>query len=285
VKRVVLLCGVLAVAGFLAASPAGALTISAVAITLDASNTPNPSCGFSSSQCNSSAVSILGAGGNTPDAVFASMSGETRYASNVWSDGSFGSTPASTTNSYNMSLSITADAGTTYDIVIESLFSGVLQTVNDSTFGEAAASVSAVTVTLNSAVSVANGTSAQMIAMTYYTEQQGISQSGINNTLTGQTGTTNLSFNVLWTTLAHSNSDEAAVLLGLDEAGGPPGSSGVSVTAGEYPSLAAGLSEDGHFLKVTATVTSVTAVPEPGTGVLLAMGLAGIVAQRRRSRA
>ena len=44
-----------------------------------------------------------------------------------------------------------------------------------------------------------------------------------------------------------------------------------------------GASEDGHFLKVTATVTSV--VPEPGTGVLLAMGLAGIVAQRRRSRA
>jgi len=278
-KRVVLLCGVLAVAGFLAAAPAGALTISGVAITLDASNTPDPSCGFSSSQCNSSAVSILGAGGNTADVVAATMSGETRYASNVWADGSFGSTPASTTNSYNMSLSITADAGTTYDIVIESLFSGALQTVDDSYAGEAEASVSAVTVTLNSAVSVANGTSAQMIAMTYYNEQQGISQSGINNTLTGQTGTTNLSFNVSWTTLAHSNSDEAGVLLGLDEAGGVGG-----VTAGEYstfPSRTA--SEDGHFLKVTATVTSV--VPEPGTGVLLAMGLAGIVAQRRRSRA
>ncbi|MGE4609259.1 MAG: PEP-CTERM sorting domain-containing protein, partial [Myxococcota bacterium] len=63
------------------------------------------------------------------------------------------------------------------------------------------------------------------------------------------------------------------------------------VTGGEYgnltgpgsPGLARNMAEDGHFIDVTATVTSVAAIPEPGTALLLAVGLVGIAAQRRRS--
>ena len=264
----------------LSALPASALTISAVTIAPAGTNTAdNDAPPGHSGANNTSATSIITSGGTVVDAVAASVSAETRYASNVWADGSFSNANAVTTNSYDMSLSISADPGTVYDIVIGTLFQGILTRVDDSFFGQSEASVSAVEVIINSVVSLPHATSAQLLALGYYDASLGFSESG-TNTLTGQTGTTNLNFNVTWTSIAdNSESDEAGVLIGLDEAGGPVG----GVSAGEYGSLspARNQSLDGHFIDVTAVVTEV-AVPEPGLGVLLTAGVAVVAVGRRR---
>ena len=265
--------------GLILGSSAQALTISGVTITVDGDNTADDAAppGHSGAN-NTSATSIITSGGTVVDAVAASVSAETRYASNVWADGSFNTVNAVTTSAYTLSLSVSADPGTFYDITIGSLFQGILTRVDDSFFGESEASVSAVTVEINGSVSVPHSTSAQLLALGYYDATESFSESG-SSSLTGLTGTTTLNFVVDWTSSAdNTEGDEAAVLLGLDEAGGPVG----GVSAGEYGSLpsARDLNDDGHFITVSATVT---AIPEPGTLVLLGMGLAGLAAHRRRS--
>lgn len=264
--------------GLLLGSSAQALTISGVTIAPAGSNTADNAVNGGSSSNNTSAVSILTPGGTIVDSVGASVSAEGRYASNLWADASFTGVNAVTNNSYNLSLSVSADPGTFYDITIESLFQGVLVRDDDSFFGQSEASVSAVTVSINGSVSVPHSTSAQLLALGYYDAAQTFSESG-SSSLTGLTGITNLDFVVSWTSSAdNSEDDEVAVLLGLDEAGGPVS----GVTAGEYGNLTSprNLDGDGHFLLVGATVT---AIPEPGTLVLLGMGLLGLAAHRRRS--
>ncbi|MDG2333435.1 MAG: PEP-CTERM sorting domain-containing protein [Myxococcota bacterium] len=264
--------------GLLLGSSAQALTISGVTIAPAGSNTADNAVNGGSSSNNTSAVSILTPGGTIVDSVGASVGAEGRYASNLWSDASFTGVNAVTTNSYNLSLSVSADPGTFYDIAIVSLFQGVLVRDDDSFFGQSEASVSAVTVSINGSVSVPHSTSAQLLALGYYDATETFSEIGFSS-LTGLTGITTLDFVVNWTSTAdNSEDDESAVLLGLDEAGGPV--SGVS--AGEYGNLPSARDRnlDGHFINVSATVT---AIPEPGTLVLLGMGLVGLAAHRRRS--
>jgi hypothetical protein len=57
------------------------------------------------------------------------------------------------------------------------------------------------------------------------------------------------------------------------------------VSADDYPGLdGRTLADDGHFVAVTATVTSVAPIPEPSTGFLLGIGLAGLSTVRARKR-
>jgi hypothetical protein len=280
------LCGFVAVGVLLVAPQVGALTISGVTITLAGTNTADDGAPGGSGSNNTSETSILSPGGSVADAVDASVSAETRYASNLWADASITGVNGITTNSYDLSLSISADPGTVYDVVIGTLFQGLLTRVNDSFFGESQASVSAVEVILNSVVSVPHATSAQLLALGFYDASLGFSESGTNS-LTGQTGTTNLNFNVTWTSSAdNTEGDEAGVLIGLDEAGRTPSLPDVGgVTAGEYGILSPSRNEnlDGHFIEVTAKVTSVNIVPEPSTALLLTLGVAGLAARRRCS--
>jgi len=274
--RSVCVRGIFATAVFLAAYPVGALTISGVTIDLGGSNTLDDTS--SGSKGNTSETTIVSPGGTVTDALAASMSAKTRYASNLWADNVAADTVVTTTNSYDMSLSVSAGAGTTYDIIIDSLFSGAIQTVDECflCFGKGAASVSAVEVVINSAVSVPHATSEQLIALGYYSHVVEFSETGTSS-LTGLSGTTNLIFNVTWTSTAHTAYDEAGVLLGQDEAGAPAG-----VIASAYASLVPprDMNDDGHFLTITANVTSV--IPEPSTALLLATGLAILAARRRR---
>ena len=280
--------GFLATAVFLAAYPAGALTISEVTISKNGMNSPDDTA--TSYTNNTSATSVLAAGGTVADAVAAEMSATTRYASNLWADAGLldPSQNNITTNSYDMSLKVSADPGTTYDIAIGTLFKGIL--VREDEDGgcffctqQSAAGVSAVQVEINSVVSVPHETSAQLLALGYYDASVAFSELG-NSSMTGLTGTTMLSFVVTWTSNAdNTEGDEAAVLLGLDEAGSPIG----GVTGGEYGNLtgpgspgdARDMNLDGHFIEVIATVT---AIPEPSTALLLATGLAIIAVRRRR---
>ncbi len=264
--------------GLMLGSSAQALTISGVTIGPAGSNTADNAVNGGSASNNTSATSIITPGGTVVDSVGASVGAQGRYASNLWADASLTGVNAVTNNSYNLSLSVSADPGTFYDITIDSLFQGVLVRTDDSYYGESEASVSAVTVSINGTVSVPHSTSAQLLALGYYDATQVFSESG-SSSLTGLTGTTTLDFVVNWTSSAdNTEDDEAAVLLGLDEAGGSVG----GVSAGEYGNLpsARDLNGDGHFITVGATVT---AIPEPGTLVLLGMGLAGLAAHRRRS--
>ncbi len=286
--RSVCVRGIFATAVFLAAYPVGALTISGVTIAVAGTNSPDDT--VTSHTNNTSATSILAAGGIVADTVAANVSAKTRYASNLWADAGLFD-PAEnviTTNSYDMSLSVNAGTGITYDIDIETVFQGIL--VREDEDGgcffctqQSAAGVSAVQVEINSVVSVPHATSAQLLALGYYDASVAFSELG-NSSLTGLTGTTNLSFNVIWTSNAdNTEGDEAAVLLGLDEAGSPIG----GVTGGEYGNLtgpgspgdARDMNLDGHFIEVIATVT---AIPEPSTALLLATGLAIIAVRRRR---
>jgi hypothetical protein len=270
---------------WVSASAVQALTISGVTINVAGTNTGDNAVNGGTGSNNTSATSIVTPGGTVGDAETASVSAQTRYASNLWADGdTFSEVNAITTNSYEMSLSVSADPGTVYDITIDSLFQGILTRVDDSFCCDSQANVSAVEVTINSVVSVAHATSAQLLALDFYDETHSFFEAG-TDTLTGRTGTTVLNFAVIWTSNAdNTNGDESGVLIGMDEAGGPVG----GVSAGEYGNLSAlppfaarDLNEDGHFLTVSATVTSV--IPEPVTAVLLGMGLVGLAAHRRRS--
>ena len=137
-------CSVVAVVLF-AASPAGALTISGLTISLGGTTSPDD---ISTSHTNNtSATSVLSSGGTVADAPLATVSAATRYASNLWSDaGLFDpSENVITTNSYDLSMSVSADPGTIYDITIDSLFRGILNRVDDGFFDQSSAGVSAAT--------------------------------------------------------------------------------------------------------------------------------------------
>ncbi|NRA09445.1 MAG: PEP-CTERM sorting domain-containing protein [Myxococcales bacterium] len=273
----------------LAAWPAAALTISNVAISAGGGNTANAT---NFSNAIASSTQVLDSGGTVADAVSASENARVRYAANHWTDSSFGLIQIDVDHEFDVSFRITANPGTTYDVAIDSLFSGVVQTIDDSFSGYASGFVGPVSVQMNlngagAAAAPEFDAAGAMIALGYYggcgssssdSCPAAFSQTG-TKTLTGLEGTTDLSFSVVFASRDYSWSDEAGLLLGLDEAGGATG----LVTASQYDALptARDASGDGHFLGISATVTSV--IPEPSTLLLLGMGLVGVALRGRHS--
>ncbi|MED5262381.1 MAG: PEP-CTERM sorting domain-containing protein [Myxococcota bacterium] len=264
----------------LLASPAWSLSVTVDSLAFGASNTPDTDAG---SNANTSVIQTIAAGGALADAVGASESAGVRYSANQWADATFGNTQIDLTHSYDITITVSANAGTVYDISIDTIFSGMVQRIDDSFSGYGDASVSTATVQLDQnsggAAAVA-GLSTAGGSIPYYWDDDysSFSSSGLHN-LTGLSGTNQLSFSVQFTSTANSDSDEAGVLLGQDEAYGPTS----FLTVSEYGVENAegrNMSADGHFLGVTATVTSV--VPEPSTALLLGLGLLGLGIHGRR---
>jgi len=267
-------------AALLVASPAWSLSVTIDSLAFGASNSPDIDAG---SNANVSAIQTIASGGALADAVGVSENAGVRYSANQWSDASFGNNEIFLTHSYDVTLTISANAGTVYDISIDTIFSGMVQRIDDSFsgYGDASVSTAAVQLDQNSggAAAVAGlSTAGASIPYDYTDDYASFNNTGSHN-LVGLSGTNQLTFSVQFTSNANSDSDEAGVLLGLDEAYGPTS----FLTVSEYGVEGAegrNMSADGHFLGVTATVTSV--VPEPSTALLLGLGLLGLGIHGRR---
>ena len=283
-------------AALLVASPVWGLSVSVVSLALGGSNSADTT---SAKNSNTSTTQTTVAGGSVADAVGASESARVRYAANAWADTDYyfllPDHVVDLTHSYDVTLRVEADAGTVYDIAIDSIFSGLLSHVDDDFYGEASAQVGqnfAVLMDVNgggaSSIPGLEGT-AELISMGYYIDSQGFTHGG-GHSLTGLTGTTDLTFNVSFTSQLRSWSDDVGMLLGMNQA--PTTGAEDSPVASKYSgagatAVALGRTQgnDGSFLGLTATVTEVNPIPEPSTALLLGLGLLGLGLRGRRTSA
>jgi hypothetical protein len=270
------------------AGSAQALTISAVAIAKNGPNTAN----FKNDTTIppdyrefNSTVAVADTGGTTPDVIGNSVDAKTRYAATTDADGGVATAPSqSATSDYKITFTVSAGGGVLYNVKIDTSRLGALTRVDDGT-GGGTANIGAVTGKVNG---VTNGT----LAMAAVSLAQGtgaantvISQTTATLTLFGLTGTNNITLDFAWTSLANSTctgafcsttgNDEMAVRLGVADT-----TSGSS--AGDYPGVGSRtIGNDGHLVTITAVATT----PEPGTALLMGLGLSGLGIFGRRKKA
>ena len=283
-RSVRLFLGLLCAASlFAAGSVQGSISIQSNVASIAAGNSGDDSTG---TYANVSQIDVTDAGGTTASVVGNSETASVRYSANAWADqvAFSGGNAVNLTHSYDASFTITADAGTLYDVVINSVFSGLIQAIDDDYWGEASAKVEnfAASMSLNGAAATSMENlvpeSEYLVALGYYGGSDAIGFTGADG-LTGLSGVTTLAFNVSFDSQLYSDTDEVGFLFGQDEAGG--GTAGVE--AGEYAGTGRTIGDDGSFLAVTATVTSVNPIPEPGSFALLSIGLLGLAAYSRRT--
>lgn len=282
-----------AVAGlmFAVAGTSQAITITGVSIAPTGSNTADfLNDTLTDNRQNRSSVSVPDSGGTAPDVVSNSVNAQTRYAAMVGADGGIATAPSRTaTSNYTITFTVTASPGTVYDVSIATSRIGAITRVDDGT-GGGNGNISALTGSygVNAPASIAAfGLAGVTLGQGTGAANTPFAQNATTLTLTGLTGpnTINLAFN--WTATANSTctgflcsttgNDEIAVRLGM-------AGTGSGVTADDYPGVGGRtIGNDGHFMNVTAVVTSV--VPEPGTLALVAVGLAGLARVGRRRTA
>jgi|LakMenEpi03Aug12_release.lakeMendotaPanAssembly.Ray.scaffolds.fasta_scaffold01940_24 hypothetical protein len=259
------------------------LSVTATNNTTTTTAGPGGDSGFNQS------LAVTNAGASVADTLGSSVSGSTRYISNVAADRPIafsGSTARRTINTdYTLTISTSAPVTHTYNLIVNSSILGELTLLDDIAAGAGGAQISDVTGRLNGSPTA--GLSLTGIAENFSTgtgvnDAQERNKSASNSINLGSfVGPQNFSLRFTFSTEARSpqnvgGGDEAAVRLG---ANGPLG----GATADDYPGPGDVVdriqANDGHFVSVTATIT---AVPEPSSALLALSSLIGLCGLRRR---
>ncbi len=253
---------------------AQSITISGVAAT---TNVGDSGLVSASQNGSDSATFLTDAGGFSADTLGATVTAGTRYAQYAWGDADVGSTTLDTISDYRVVMTITPDdPSTVYSLQIDTTRVGALALLDDSSFWDCCgeAEIGVLTGSIDGVADANLGMGSQSMSSPPPAGGLGssafvdINQAG-STTIAGLTGNYSLVLDFVWASRVFSNWDEASVRLGLSTP-----VSGVSVN--DYPGIGSRTETlDGHFVDVIATVTS-TAIPEPGTALLLGLGLAGL---------
>lgn len=277
-----------ACAAVLSAPQANAITLTVSSQLLGANSADNNDNSNPRAQ-NLSLVDTTDAGGTTPDVLAAFLDGEARYRSITTADAeaaSFGSITRNANHNYRVTLTVTPDdvINTIYDLMLDTRRLGAL-VVRGEGGSNGRADIGAVTGLLNGLGEGGLGLAdiAQLDATNTTVVPIGQSNSV---TLTGLSGVQVFQVDFLWSSSAFSGNnltsggDEGAVILGMQ------GTISAVGGADDYPGTSNrpnGLTEDGHWLTATVTVTQV--VPEPSSFALVGIGLllTGFTQWRRRA--
>jgi len=262
---------------WLGASPAGALSLSGLAVSLGGGNSANVFVnGASDKTLVRSSVGVVSS---------AATSFTTRYAAVVGADkdGAPGSTtPSATLNaSYTITFQVNASLGQSWSVLLTTSLVGAMTIVSDGK-GAASATVGAVTGTASGAGSLSgslglaapgtldNQASPATSLDSGFNAASGATISGVG-TGAPQTVTLNFSWQMTATTIPQgSSADEAAVRLGIDGAL-------TNFSADNYPGPGARtLANDGQFV-------SATLIPEPASMLMMFAGLVGLALLGRRT--
>jgi hypothetical protein len=216
-----------------------------------------------------------------------SLTFSTRYAALLVADRSASSGTADTgtrTSDYRVQFTVNVGTGVTYSLQVDTKLFGALTIVHDNP-GGATASISDVTGKLGGGTEETLGlaTSASASNSSANTTNTNTEINKTNTYTSSFTGTQTFTLDFSWTLRALSQTDEAAIRLGI------AGTLG-GISADDYPGtlFPRTISLDGHFLTVLVTITRVPppSVPMPASLLLVGLGAVGLggMAWRRRRR-
>ena len=262
-----------ALLGLVAAAPASALSLTNLSVSVGAGN---------SAQIFNDAANTSDIGLSQASVVSSSaLAFDAHYAMDVGVDiGNAATRTVNYTSQFVISFDVTANAGQTWALTIDTSRIGALTLVNDGS-GPSSATLKGVTGSLTGAGSLTG--SLDLAAVGTLSGNNGgnqpFSQTGsatISGVGTGAAQAVTLTFN--WTSSTTSTrgpgganrGDEAAIRMGIDSAMS-------SFTADNYPGVGnRTLANDGFFV-------SATLVPEPGTMLMMFAGLVGLALFGRRT--